>query len=165
MEESEDDEDSFIAAEAKQKEGPQATKESCQEPCLEEAEITDTKGSSRFQWRARQRISPPRGKADHHPLAVKPATHGCFRLSSSSFLAFVPLKAMKSMVRCSNAHVDSVLAATGSSHVSGAWWNGDILLCQNDGLFWNADQDGATAHPGQSCAVAWKKPAWHPPHR
>ena len=72
MEGSDNDDASFIVvAEAKQKEGSRATEESH----LEEAETANAKGSSgfqrsRFQWRARQRISPPHGKLNCHPSVV-----------------------------------------------------------------------------------------------
>jgi hypothetical protein len=76
-EESEDDDDLFIT-EAKQKEGSQeAVGESY---LLEDAEPTmDAEGSSRFQWRAGQHISPPRGKSNRGPSVVKPESVGCFR--------------------------------------------------------------------------------------
>ena len=53
-------------------------------------------------------ICPPRTKSNRLPSAVKPESVGCFRSSLSSFLAFVPLKLLKSMVYYSNMYADSV---------------------------------------------------------
>mgnify|MGYP000167101334 CR=1 FL=1 len=64
----------MFVAEAKQKEGSQEAGES---HLLEEAEpAMDAEGSSGFQWRAGQHISPPRGKSNRGPSVVKPESVG-----------------------------------------------------------------------------------------
>jgi hypothetical protein len=69
IEESDDDDDDwFITGGKKQKDGSEAVKE----PYLEEAQSTDTRGSSRFQWRAGEPISPPRRKSNRNPSVIKP---------------------------------------------------------------------------------------------
>jgi hypothetical protein len=88
-----DDVDLFLTTEAKQKDGPQA-----KESHLEDTVATNAEATSRFQWRAGQHISPPRGRSNCRPSPVKAESFGCFRSPLASFLAFVPLKSLKSMV-------------------------------------------------------------------
>jgi hypothetical protein len=153
-----DDDDWLITGEKKQKDGSEAVKESY----LEEAQSIDTRGSSRFQWRAEEPISPPRGKSNRNLSAVKPESVGCFRSSLSSFLAFVPLKLLKSMVYYSNMYAASVLEASQSVKISGAKWKSDISLAEMMTFWGILIKMVLRPTPGQSYTTAWKDPAWHP---
>jgi hypothetical protein len=93
---------------------------------------------------------------------VKPGSVGCFRSPLSSFLAFVPLKVLKSMVYFSNMYADSVLVATESNHISGARWPGDISLAEMMAFFGILIKMVLRPTPGQSYVSAWKEPTWHP---
>jgi hypothetical protein len=148
QEESDDDDELFVTTETKQKEGSQSY--------LGESITTDTEGSSRFQWRAGQNISP-------HPSVVKPESVGCFRSLLSSFLVFVPLKLLKYMVYFSNMYADLVLAATESNQISVARWPGDISIAEMMAFFGIIIKMVLRPTPGQSYASAWKAPpTWHP---
>jgi hypothetical protein len=154
-----DDDDLFITTEAnKEKEGPQAN-----EPYLEDGETRNTRAkNSRFQWRAGQHISAPRGKSNRLPSVVKPESVGCFRSPLSSFLAFVPLKLLKSMVYFSNMYADSVILETESNLISGARWTGDISITEMMAFFGILMKMVLRPTPGQSYDKAWKEPTWHP---
>jgi hypothetical protein len=170
-----DDDDLFVTTEAKQKEGSQVAED---EPAyLDEAELEaisqalcdDTSDdtntgddSDRFRWRAGQHIDPPRGKSNRQPSVVKPESVGCFLSPLSSFLAFVPLKLLKSMVYFSNMYADSVMAKTGSKRISGARWHGDISIAEMMAFFGILIKMVLRPTPGQSYASAWKQPEWHP---
>jgi hypothetical protein len=156
--------DMFVTTEAKRKEGSQANE--AKESYLDELETTDIGGDTeicpRFQWKAAQHISPPRGKFNRRPSVVKQVSVGCFLSPLSSFLTFVPLKLFKSMVYFSNIYANLVLAMTESKQISGALWPGDISIAKMMVFFGILIKMLLRPTPGQLYTSAWEQPEWHP---
>ena len=85
---------------------------------------------------------------------MKPESVGCFVSPLSSFLAFIPLKLLKSMVYYSNMYVDSVLMAKANNLISGVKWPGDISLAEMMSFFGILIKMVLRPTPGQSYVTA-----------